>query len=70
MIMYSKEHIKYIKKIKKSNIIASFTQIFIVIFFIFIWQILANKEMINTFILSSPKEVIKCLIFLEEITKQ
>ena len=42
--MYSKEHIKYIKKIKKSNIIASFTQIFIVIFFIFIWQILANKE--------------------------
>lgn len=60
--MYSKEHIKYIKKIKKSNIIASFTQIFIVIFFIFIWQILANKEMINTFILSSPNEVIKCLI--------
>lgn len=62
MIMYSKEHIKYIKRIKKSNIIASFTQVLIVVFFILFWQILANKEIINTFILSSPYEIVKCLI--------
>ena len=60
--MYSKEHIKYIKRIKKSNIIASFTQVLIVVFFILFWQILANKEIINTFILSSPYEIVKCLI--------
>ena len=66
MIMYSKEYIKYIKKIKKSNIIASFTQIIIAICFIFIWQILANKEVINTFITSSPKEIVKMIIHLHK----
>lgn len=63
--MYSKEHKQYLKKIKKGNIIAKFTQIFIVIICIFTWQIAADTGLINTFILSSPKEVLKCLISID-----
>ena len=56
--MYSIEHIKYIKKLKKHKILIFAIQILILILFIGIWQFLANKNIINTFITSSPKKVI------------
>ena len=62
--MYSLEHIKYIKKIKKEKRIISILQISIFIFFIMIWQILADKGIINTFIFSSPKKVLNIIIDL------
>ena len=60
----SKEHILYLNKLKKNKYIVLFFQIFIFVFFIFIWQILADKEIINTFIFSSPKKVLMTIIDL------
>ena len=62
--MYSNEHKEYLKKIKKSNFLVRFTQISIILIFIVFWQILADREIINTFITSSPKEVVKTIIEL------
>lgn len=58
----SKEHILFLKKLKKNKHIILLFQITIFILFIFIWQILADKEIINTFIFSSPKKVINTII--------
>ena len=62
--MYSKEHKKYLKKIRINNFLIKFTQILIVLLFIFIWQFLADNELINTFISSSPKSIINTMISL------
>ena len=62
--MYSREHIKYLKKIKKNKIIIKLFQISIIILFIIIWQILADFKLIDTFIFSSPKLVLNCFINL------
>lgn len=64
--MYSKEHIKYLKKQKRQNLIVRFSQITIVVFFVFLWQLAANKGWINTFISSSPKMVLDTLIKLSK----
>lgn len=56
--MYSIEHIKYINKLKRHKMLIFAIQILILILFIGIWQFLANKNIINTFITSSPKKVI------------
>jgi len=62
--MYSSEHLNFLKKIKKNKIIIAIFQILIVFIFIFIWQILANTNVINTFIFSSPKKVLETIINL------
>ena len=62
--MYSLEHIKYLKKIKKNKFLIKLTQILIITIFIIIWQILADNNLINTFIFSSPKKVLECIINL------
>ena len=62
--MYSKEHLDYLKEIKRNNLIIKLFQILIVILFIIIWQILADFKIINTFIFSSPKLIIKTIIKL------
>lgn len=62
--MYSKEHIDYLKKERKKNITIRFFQIIIILLFIFIWQVLADTRVINTFITSSPKSIINTLITL------
>nr|MBP3258685.1 ABC transporter permease subunit [Bacilli bacterium] len=64
IIMYSMEHIKYIKKIKKHKMIIFFIQILIFVLFIGIWQFLANKNLINTFITSCPKKVLETIYSL------
>ncbi len=55
---------KYISKIKKNKIIIHLSQIAIFILFITIWQILANKNYINTFITSSPKNILITILNL------
>ncbi len=64
--MYSDEHITFLKKEKKKNFIIKFFQILIIIFITFVWQLLADLEIINTFITSSPKEIINTLISLSK----
>lgn len=62
--MFSIEHLNYLKRIKRKSLFIRLTQILIACFFIFIWQILADFDYINTFISSSPKEVIRTFISL------
>lgn len=63
--MYSKEHLIFIKKLKRENLIIKFFRIFIIVFFIFLWQILADFNLINTFITSSPKMILNTLLKLK-----
>ena len=62
--MYSIEHINYLKKIKKSNKIVIFFQIFIFLSLLLIWELLSYKNIINPFISSSPSRVFKTIIDL------
>lgn len=62
--MYSTEHKNYLRKIKKNKILTISIQILIILSFIIIWQILADKEIINPFISSSPKQILNTIIKL------
>ena len=60
----SEDRKKYLRKIliKKFSVIA--TQICILILFILLWEILANKEIIDSFITSKPSEILETFINL------
>ena len=60
----SKEYKNYLKKIKINKILVLATQLLIIIFLIIIWQFLADKNLINTFITSSPKKVLITIVNL------
>lgn len=64
MSTFSKEHLDYLKKKRKSKIFIIFWQLVIILFFLFLWEILAQNNIINTFLFSSPSEIFKCLIGL------
>lgn len=52
---------KYLKKLRFEKILVLFIQIFIVISFFIIWEFLAYKEYINTFIYSSPSRMLRTI---------
>ena len=62
----SKDRKKYLKKIWTKKISILLTQIGIVIAFITIWEICANKGMIDSFITSQPSRILKTFINLSE----
>lgn len=62
--MYSKEHLVFLKKLKKDKNIIKFSRISILIIFLILWQLLADFNIINTFIFSSPKKVLETIINL------
>ena len=62
--MLSNEYKKYLKSIKINKILVFITQIFLLLFLIFIWEYLSSKNIINAFIYSSPSKVIKTIIEL------
>lgn len=64
--MFSNEHKLYLKGIKRKNLLVRLSQFIIIILFIAIWQVLANKDLINTFIFSSPKKVVDTIIGLHQ----
>ena len=57
----SKEYKKYLLNIKINKLIVIITQIVILISFLIIWQYLADKNIINTFITSPPKMVLNTI---------
>ncbi len=57
MIM-SNEQNKFIKNYKKKKIFIIISQILLFILILFIWQILSDKNIINSFITSSPYKII------------
>ncbi|MCI8460942.1 MAG: ABC transporter permease subunit, partial [Bacilli bacterium] len=64
MFTFSNEHYDYLKKIKKEKQIIFFFRILIVILFMFVWEVLAQNSIINTFLFSSPSKVIETICSL------
>lgn len=64
--MISNEYKNYKNKLLINKILVIFTQITLLILLLIIWQLLADFELINTFISSSPKKVIETIISLHE----
>lgn len=62
--MYSIEHKNYLKKKRINKILVLITQISILLLFILIWQMLADLKIINTFIFSSPKQILNTIVNL------
>lgn len=60
----SEDRKKYLRKIKSRKIEILFTQIFIVVAFIAIWEILANTGKIDSFITSQPSRIVKTFLNL------
>ena len=54
----SKERKLYLRNIKKNKFMVLFTQIFILVLFLGIWEILANKGIIDSFITSQPSRIL------------
>jgi len=54
----SLEQKKYLKKLKFDRIKIVFFQLFIIISFLIIWEVLVNLEIISAFIYSSPSRII------------
>ena len=60
----SNEQKNYLNKIKKNKIFIILIQILIVIIFLFTWQFLSDKKIINPFIFSSPKKIVETIVSL------
>ncbi len=60
----SNERKIYLKKIRKNKFMVLFTQIFILVLFLSIWEIFANKEIIDSFITSQPSRIAKTFMNL------
>ena len=56
MIMSEKQRL-FIRNYKRKNILIKFTQIFIIVLFTCVWEFLARKNIINTFITSYPSKI-------------
>ena len=54
----SSERKKYVKEIKRNKRLVLLTQILILIVFLGIWEILANKGVIDSFITSQPSRIL------------
>ena len=62
--MVSLERKLYLKRIKGDKIIINFFRVFIFILFIVIWELLSRFNLIDTFMFSSPSNIIKTIIDL------
>lgn len=60
----SPNQLKYIKKEKKNKLKIIIYQIFFLILFLSLWELLVNKEFISSFIYSSPSRIITTIIDL------
>ena len=64
MYTFSNEHLNFIKKKKRNKHLIILFQILIVSIFLLLWQFLSYKGIINSFLFSSPKNILKCIIRL------
>lgn len=62
--MKSKNYKNFLRQKKMNNFLVLFTQITLLVLFFFIWQFLADKKLIDTFLLSSPKNVYNTILTL------
>lgn len=61
----SKERKEYLNKLRKEKLYVFITQIFILVAFIIIWELLANMEIIDSFITSKPSRILATFINLK-----
>ena len=61
---FNDEYKLYLRKLKITKISVIFIQIFILFLFLILWQILSDKNIINSFLCSSPKNIINTIINL------
>ena len=59
--MYDREHKEYLKKIRLNKFLVHLVQLLIIIVFIFLWEYLSSKNIINSFIYSSPSKAINTI---------
>ncbi len=64
MCTYSKEHVEFLKNIRKKKIIVTISRLAIIILFLICWELLAKYKIINTFLFSSPSNVFKTFLKL------
>jgi NitT/TauT family transport system permease protein len=64
--MSSKEQLLYLKKLKKFRLLVTLAQLLIFIIFIATWEVLARLKLINTFLFSSPGDIIHTIINLHK----
>lgn len=64
MSTYSMEHKNFLKKEKRFKKLVHITQISIIFFLFILWEVLANLEIINTFLYSSPSKIVSTIISL------
>lgn len=62
--MYSLEHKKYLDKIRKNKILVIISQILLLTFLIFLWELAAKLNLINTFVYSSPSNILNTIVNL------
>lgn len=60
----SKERKQYLKKIKRKKYLVCLTQLAILVIFLGVWEILADKKVIDSFITSQPSRILDTLIHL------
>ncbi len=65
-LMISKERKKYLKQITKNRILVLLTQICVLVGFLLLWEILANKGVIDSFITSKPSRIIETFMNLSQ----
>lgn len=66
LIMRSSGYQKYLKRVRLRKWLIGLSQLAVLVFLICLWQILADLGIINTFIASSPKNVLETIIGLYE----
>jgi len=59
--VYSSAHLKYLKGIRNNNIFVWVFRIGILFALIFIWELFARLEIIDSFIMSSPSRIVKTI---------
>ena len=59
--MYDKEHREYLRKIRLNKFLVYLVQLSIIVFFVFLWEYLSNKGIINSFIYSSPSKAMNTI---------
>lgn len=62
--MYSREYKSYLRKLRINKILVRLVQILILVLWLWLWEYLANREIINSFIYSSPSRMAKTIVTL------
>jgi len=64
MLMKSREYKYFLRKGKINKLLVHITRIIILLFLIILWEYLSDKNIINSFIYSSPSKIVKTIMEL------